>query len=58
MVPLIKTGAYVTVQGKITYDTYEKESILEPTAIVKAKKHIRMDDAEKDNVSSCICTPI
>ena len=50
VVPLIKTGAYVTVQGKITYDTYEKESILEPTAIVKAKKHIRMDNAEKKRV--------
>ncbi|MDR3765575.1 MAG: PolC-type DNA polymerase III, partial [Butyricicoccus sp.] len=50
IVPLLKTGAYVTVQGKITYDTYEKESILEPTAIVKAKKHIRMDKADKKRV--------
>lgn len=50
IVPLLKTGAYVTVQGKITYDTYEKESILEPTGIVKAKKHIRMDKAEKKRV--------
>ncbi len=50
IVPLLKTGAYVRVQGKITYDTYEKESILEPTGIVKAKKHIRMDKAEKKRV--------
>ena len=50
IVPLLKTGAYVTVQGKITFDTYEKESILEPTAIVKAKKHIRMDKADKKRV--------
>ncbi len=50
VIPLLKTGAYVTVQGKITYDTYEKESILEPTGIVKAKKKVRMDKAEKKRV--------
>ena len=50
IVPLLKTGLYVTVQGKITYDTYEKESVLEPTAIVKSKKKVRMDHAEKKRV--------
>ena len=48
--PLLKTGLYVTVQGKITYDTFEKESVLEATAIVKAKKKVRMDRAEKKRV--------
>lgn len=50
IVAAIKTGAYLLVQGKISFDTYEKESILEPTAIVKAKKHIRQDRADTKRV--------
>lgn len=45
LVSAIKTGMYLRIQGKVSFDTYEKESILEPTAIVKAKKKIRMDNA-------------
>lgn len=43
IVSAIKTGMHLIVQGKISFDTYEKESILEPTAIVKAKKKVRMN---------------
>ena len=45
IVSAIKTGMHLIVQGKISFDSYEKESILEPTAIVKSKKKIRMDNA-------------
>lgn len=42
----IKNGLYCTVQGKMVYDTYAKEMVLEPTGIVKAKKPVRQDKAE------------
>ncbi|MCI8855438.1 MAG: PolC-type DNA polymerase III [Clostridiaceae bacterium] len=45
LVSAVKTGMYLRIQGKVSFDTFEKESILEPTAIVKAKKKIRMDHA-------------
>lgn len=41
---LIKKGLYCTVQGKMQYDSYSKEMILEPTGIVKAKKPERQDN--------------
>ena len=47
---LIKTGMYLTVQGKVSYDNFEKETIMEPTGIVQGKKKIRMDTAEKKRV--------
>lgn len=50
IVSAIKTGMHLIVQGKISFDTYEKESILEPTAIVKAKKKVRMDNAPEKRV--------
>lgn len=39
----IKKGLYCTVQGKMQFDSYSKEIILEPTGIVKAKKPERQD---------------
>ena len=39
----IKKGLYCTVQGKMVYDTFAKEMVLEPTGIVKAKKPERRD---------------
>ena len=42
----IKNGLYCTVQGKMVYDSYAKEMVLEPTGIVKAKKPVRQDKAE------------
>ena len=50
LISAIKTGMHLIVQGKITYDSYEKESILEPAAIVKSKKKIRMDNAPEKRV--------
>ena len=50
LMDVIKTGMYLTVQGKISYDTYEKETILEPTGIVLSKKPERQDTAEKKRV--------
>ncbi len=50
LMDVIKTGMYLTVQGKISYDTYEKETILEPTGIVRSEKPQRMDTAEKKRV--------
>lgn len=49
-VSMIKTGMHVLVQGKITYDQWEKEVILEPSAIVKEKKIIRQDKSDKKRV--------
>ena len=43
---LIKKGLYCTVQGKMVYDTFAKEMVLEPTGIVKAKKPERKDTYE------------
>ena len=40
---LIKKGLYCTVQGKMVFDTYTREMVLEPTGIVKAKKPERKD---------------
>ena len=42
----IKNGLYCTVQGKMVYDSFAKEMVLEPTGIVKAKKPVRQDKAE------------
>ena len=42
----IKKGLYCTVQGKMVYDTFAKEMVLEPTGIVKAKKPERRDPYE------------
>ena len=42
----IKKGLYCTVQGKMAYDTFAKEMVLEPTGIVKAKKPERRDTYE------------
>ena len=43
---LIKKGLYCTVQGKMVFDTYAREMVLEPTGIVKAKKPERKDTYE------------
>ncbi|MDY3618654.1 PolC-type DNA polymerase III [Agathobaculum sp.] len=42
----VKPGLYCTVQGKLTFDSYAKEMVLEPTAIVRAKKPMRQDKYE------------
>lgn len=42
----IKAGLYCTVQGKMAFDNYSQEMILDPTGIVKAKPTIRRDTYE------------
>ncbi len=42
----IKKGLYCRVQGKMVYDTFSKEMVLEPTGIVKDKKPVRKDTYE------------
>ena len=42
----IKKGLYCTVQGKMVYDTFTKEMVLEPTGIIKTKKPERKDTYE------------
>jgi len=39
----IKKGLYCRVQGKMLYDSYGKEMVLEPTGIVREKKPVRKD---------------
>ncbi|WP_087065794.1 PolC-type DNA polymerase III [Intestinibacillus massiliensis] len=50
LVGAIKTGMHLVVQGKVTYDQWEKETILEPSGIVKSKKVIRQDKSEQKRV--------
>ncbi len=50
LMDLIQTGMYLTVQGNVSYDTYEKETIMEPTGIMRSKKKERVDTAEKKRV--------
>ncbi len=42
----IKKGLYCRVQGKMVYDAYAKEMVLEPTGIVKDRKPVRKDAYE------------
>ncbi len=49
-IDLIHEGMYLTVQGKVSFDNFEKETIMEPTGIVLSKKKMRMDTAEKKRV--------
>lgn len=46
----IRTGLYLTIQGKVSYDTYEKETILDPTGIALSQKPMRMDTCEQKRV--------
>ncbi|MGE4548942.1 MAG: PolC-type DNA polymerase III, partial [Intestinibacillus sp.] len=50
LVGAVKTGMHLIVQGKVTYDQWEKETILEPSAIVKSKKVIRQDKSAQKRV--------
>lgn len=50
LIDLIKNGMYLTIQGKITYDNYMKETVMEPTGILKSVKEMRMDNCEQKRV--------
>ena len=45
-----KPGAWLRIQGKMTQDRYENENVLQPKAIMLAKKKVRTDDAEVKRV--------
>lgn len=46
IVSSIQKGLYCTVQGKMVFDTFSREMVLEPAGIVKAKKPVRQDRQE------------
>lgn len=46
----IRTGDTVTVQGKLTYNNFEKEMILNPSCVLRAKRKERQDTAEHKRV--------
>ena len=46
----IRAGDTLTVQGKLTYNNFEKEMILNPTCILRAQKEERRDTAEHKRV--------
>ncbi|MBE6935755.1 MAG: PolC-type DNA polymerase III [Ruminococcaceae bacterium] len=46
----IKTGDTVTVQGKLIYNNFEKEMILNPSCILRATREERQDTAERKRV--------
>ncbi len=50
LVDVIKNGMYLTIQGKVSYDTYMKETVMEPTGILKSTKKVRMDHCEQKRV--------
>ncbi len=50
LMDLIKNGMYLTIQGKISYDTYMKETVMEPTGILQSTKKVRTDHCEQKRV--------
>ncbi len=50
LVDLIKNGMYLTIQGKLSYDNYMKETVMEQTGIMQSKNAVRMDRSEQKRV--------
>ncbi len=46
----IRAGDTLTVQGKLTYNNFEKEMILNPSCVIRAKREERQDTAERKRV--------
>ncbi|WP_240739326.1 OB-fold nucleic acid binding domain-containing protein [Marinitoga lauensis] len=46
----IKENDFIKVEGRITYDEYQKEYVINPDNIIKIKPKERMDDAEVKRV--------
>ena len=46
----IKTGDTLTVYGKLIYNNFEKEMILNPSCVVRAQRQERQDTAEQKRV--------
>ena len=45
-----KPGAWLRIQGKMTFDRYENENVLQPQSIMVGKKKVRMDTAPEKRV--------
>ncbi|MGN1014089.1 MAG: PolC-type DNA polymerase III [Butyricicoccus sp.] len=50
LIDLIKMGMYLTIQGKVSYDNFMKETVMEPTGILQSTKKVRMDHCEQKRV--------
>ena len=45
-----KPGAWLRIQGKMNFDRYENENVLQPQAIMVGKKRVRQDTASEKRV--------
>jgi len=45
-----KPGAWLKIQGKMTFDRYDNEMVLQPMSIMVGKKPVRMDTADQKRV--------
>ena len=45
-----KPGAWLRIQGRMNFDRYENENVLQPKAIMVGKKKVRCDNAEEKRV--------
>ena len=50
IVDKINVGDHLIISGAVNYSRYDEDMVLEPRHIMKAKKHIRPDDAEEKRV--------
>lgn len=50
VIEAIKPGDTLTVQGKLTYNNFEKEMILNPSCVIRARREERQDTAERKRV--------
>ena len=46
----LSVGDHIIVQGNVAFSNFEKDVILSPTGIARAKKQLRRDNAEKKRV--------
>ena len=47
---IAKPGAWLRVQGKMTFDRYDNEMVMQPNSIMVGKKKTRMDNAPEKRV--------
>ena len=46
----VKVGMFLRVQGKMTFDRYDNEMVMQPNAVMKADRPSRKDKAERKRV--------
>ncbi len=46
----VKVGSWYKIQGRMTFDRYDNETVMQLNAIMKAKKPVRIDTAEEKRV--------